>query len=77
MTPFCMHALTAFWYIYILLLHGKMKSAMYVACLSSLRVSVCVCLCIINKICPLASVASFGDIAIIFSEQLGIAALRR
>ena len=42
MTPFCMHALTAFWYIYILLLHGKMKSAMYVACLSSVRVSVCV-----------------------------------
>ena len=39
----------------------------------------CVCLsvCIINKNCPLASVASFGYIAIIFSEQLGIVALRR
>ena len=34
------------------------------------------CLCIIKKICPLASVASFGDIAIIFWEQLGIVVLR-
>ena len=35
-------------------------------------VCVCVCLCIIRINCPLASVASFGDIAIIFSEQLCI-----
>ena len=41
------------------------------------RARVRACVCIINKICPLASVASFGDIAIIFSEQLGIVALRR
>ena len=64
------------------LLHGKMKSVMYVACLCvclSVCVSVCVsvCLCIIKQICPLASVASFGDIAIFFSEQLGLVALRR
>ena len=38
--------------------------------------SVSMCVSIINKICPLASVTSFGDIAIIFSEQLGILALR-
>ena len=31
-----------------------------------------VCLSVINTICPLANVASFGDIAIISSEQLGI-----
>ena len=62
------------------LLHGKMKSAMYVGCLCvCVCVCVCVraCVCIINKICPLASVASFGDIAIIFSKQLGIVTLRR
>ena len=41
------------------------------------RVCVCVCLCIIKNNCPLASVASFGDIAIFFSEQLGIVAPRR
>ena len=40
-------------------------------------VCLCVCLFIIKKNCPLASVASFGDIAIIFSQQLGIVALRR
>ena len=54
-------------------IYGKMKSAIYVGC--QVRLSVCVC--IINKICPLASVASFGDIGIIFSEQLAIVALRR
>ena len=56
----------------ILLLHGKMKSAMYFGCLC---VCVCVCLCVCVsvyhkkcvRICSLASIASFGDIVIIFS----------
>ena len=51
---------------------------------ASVCVCVCVCLCARARacvyhqnLCPLASVKSFGDIAIIFSEQLGIVALRR
>ena len=40
-------------------------------------VRACVRVCIITKICPLAGVASFGDIAIFVSEQVGSVALRR
>ena len=46
----------------------------------SVSLSVCqsVSLCTYHKkCCPLASVKSFGDIAILFSEQLGVVALRR
>ena len=117
------------WYLVVSLthslLHGKMKSAMYLGCLcvcvcgcvsACLRVcvsvclrvcvsvclcvcvsvclcvcvSVCLCVCVpvcrcvcvsvyhqkIVRICPLANVASFGDTAIFFSQQLGTLALR-
>ena len=47
------------------LLHGKMKSSMYVGCLC-VCLCLCVCMSIINKICPLASVASFGYRNILF-----------
>ena len=49
---------------------------------SSLSVYLSVCLCVYlcvyhKKCCPLASVESFGDIAIICCQQLDVVALRR
>ena len=52
---------------------------MYLGCLCVCCLPVC-CLsvCVYHQnFCPLTSVESFGDIAIIFSQQLGIVALKR
>ena len=70
---------------------GCVRARLYVCVCVSVCLCVCVCPCVcvcvsvsvsvsvyqcINKICPFASVASFGDIAIIFSDQLGMVALK-
>ena len=63
----------------VLVLHGKIESChVYWAFFLLAGVSVCVCICVSvyqQEFCPLASVESFGDIAMIFSEQIGSVAL--